>query len=388
MQPVKMSTYVLLVLIVGVMIAVIVFITKTFSTTCQNGYHYDYTAKRCIPTCSGKNINQPTLDYQCSPCQKGYVVNNNGICVKSCTSNGDCPKSSTGAAQQCVNKMCTDQVWTCNKTKNGSVCVPLEGDVPSGTTIYSTLKDCITSGCKCDKNWEWNASMDACNTYSCTKNALDGWGSNVPKDRESTPSTLFSPYQQSDGGTCLPVTDDGTPGAPSDDGICSTATDRETCFRTGSEDNKLSCRWFPDTVCNRIMPNNPWNSCTCPASWCIGDCNTKAPNNGYTLTKCHNVGGSAYCRSNIHVNDKVVSNCAKKYKDAGGTGTTTSCPQGDQPYNPLEFKYCTLKPNDNFEWVSQPISSEGVGDYVATNGIDKELSNYTNKWCPNAVTKI
>ena len=261
----KTGGYIMLALIMAVMIPVIVFITRSFSMTCQDGYHWDKTAKKCVATCSGTEINQPTLDYKCGQCPKDYIVNT-GLCVKSCRNNADCPKSSTGFVQNCVNGVCTDQVWTCNKKKNGSVCEPLEGDIPSGSTIYSNLKDCITSGsCKCDNNWEWNASMDACNTYSCTKNALDGWGSNIQKGQESTPSTLFSPYQQSDGGTCLPVTDDGTPGAPSEDGVaflCMNAKDRESCFRTGSDDNKLSCRWFPDTVCNRIMPQKaPWDSC-------------------------------------------------------------------------------------------------------------------------------
>ena len=121
-----------------------------------------------------------------------------------------------------------------------------------------------------------------------------------------------------------------------------------------------------------------------------------APNNGYTLTKCQNaIAGKVYCRSNIRVNDKVVSNCAKKYKDAGGKNTATGCPKGDQPYNPLEFKYCTLnKPAsvvagaDDFKWVSQPINSGGVGGYVATNGIANRISNNNDLWCKNAVFTI
>jgi hypothetical protein len=142
----KTGGYIMLALIMAVMIPVIVFITRSFSMTCQDGYHWDKTSKKCVQTCSDGNINQPTLDYKCGQCPEDYIVNNK-LCVKKCRSNSDCPKSSTGDVQKCVGGLCADHVWSCNKKPQGGVCESLEGDITSGTAIYSSLKDCKASGC-------------------------------------------------------------------------------------------------------------------------------------------------------------------------------------------------------------------------------------------------
>ena len=142
----KTGGYIMLALIMAVVIPLFVFITRSFSMTCQDGYHYNKTAKKCVQTCSDGNINQPTLDYKCGQCPEDYIVNNK-LCVKKCRSNSDCPKSSTGDVQKCVGGLCDDHVWSCNKKPQGGVCESLEGDIHSGTAIYSSLKDCKASGC-------------------------------------------------------------------------------------------------------------------------------------------------------------------------------------------------------------------------------------------------
>lgn len=443
-------TFVSLVLVIGAMALIIMSVTNSLKTMCSGGAHYDETAKKCIPDCTGDMINQPTLGYECSQCPKGYQMDS-GRCVKSCKDNADCPVSPTGAPVNCLEGLCSGKVWTCNQDDNGhgGVCTAVTGSVPIGVPVYSSRKECINfGGCKCERNWEWNASMDACNTYSCTKNAQNGWGSRVSKDKESIPSQLFRPFQSADG-ICLPVTEDGTPGLP--DATKCQAKTREACFSTGSKPNDLSCRWFPNTVCNRLAPDHPWDACTCGGWWCIGNCNTNKRNNGYTKTKCHNVGGKSYCRSNLRVNDKVTSNCGRKYTKAGGEGIPKGCALDPNPprcsrgysmkkkddyywcekdgvecaindgsihallkripvfctpgteiphmdYNPLEYQYCQLNQGNSgassdlsvtsdMKWVTQPVTKAGVGDYVATNGVDKKLENGQG-WCSNSNTRL
>ena len=301
---------------------IIYLVTKQFQSMCASGMHYDETLKRCLETCSGQEINQPTLNYKCAACAKGMTLQNDK-CKILCNDSADCPKGPTGEAVKCLNGTCLEEVWTCNKDPNGNgkVCTPQTGPIPAGYVPWSSRKECLLSGCTCDKNWELNAAMDSCNTFACTENALNGWGSNLKQGDKSKESTLFKPFT-SPGGFCLPVTDDGTPDSP---GEPCTATTKEECISTGEDENKLICRWFPNTVCNRIRPTAPWKNCMCQIPACY-TCRASQPDNGYTASDCSMQGwGSGDCGVNLRPNDKIVSNCVRKYREAGGKGTG-QCP--------------------------------------------------------------
>ena len=307
-------------------------------------------------------------------CDPGYKFDG-GQCKKICVSSPD---------SVCLSGLCSKSAWICDddQNKNGKVCKSVD-TIPEGKKVYPSLKECLTTGdCSCSANWEWNADMDSCNTYACPLNAENGWGSNIKKGQLGTKSTLFDPYPTS-GGICLPVSSDGTISPPN--ASCS-GTDKKSCINTGSDPNKLSCRWFPNNKCLRKTPNMPpgyeiWDVCTCNAFDCIGDCDQKDPLGGYTLDQCHNEGFG--CLSKMHVNDQVISNCALKYKKLSGkTDDPDFCPK-DQPYNPVEFNYCQLT-NGDFEWVQQGfnVTHDGKGPNIYTDGINQGgHASWDTEWC-------